>query len=299
MKKIISFDKNLDFKSMIGEISSISLDHTLSFDDESTISGNFLISGKYKLTEATRLEEDFNFKLPVEIMLGEKLEEVGRKIEIDDFHYEVENDDSLACHIEVKIEGVEVIEEDEEVVEEPLQDVGPIEEKEENVVPDITLMEHKEERQEILPEKEDSLMDEVSISLEGLQEEERECDGDSKTDDEKQDVEPVEVVPEPVETAAEIEPPEVKEEITSVKEEVITMEQESEKTEDASVGSLFSSFKDSDETFATYSVYIVRHDETIESIMDKYQVTKEQLESYNNLANIEVGSKIIIPASHE
>ena len=31
------------------------------------------------------------------------------------------------------------------------------------------------------------------------------------------------------------------------------------------VGSLFSSFKDSDETFATYSVYIVRQNDTIES----------------------------------
>lgn len=298
MKKIISFDKNLDFKSMIGEISSISLDHTLSFDDESSISGDFLISGKYKLTEATRLEEDFNFKLPVEIMLGEKLEEVGRKIEIDDFHYEVENDDSLACHIEVKIEGVEVIEEDEEIVEEPLQDVGPREEKGEELVPEVAPM---EERNESVSDKEDSLMADGVISLEGIQEEERECDGDSKTDEEKQDVEPVEVISqtELAEVIPEMEIAEVVEKKAPVKEEVITMEQESEKTEDASVGSLFSSFKDSDETFATYSVYIVRHDETIESIMDKYQVTKEQLESYNNLANIEVGSKIIIPASHE
>ena len=61
------------------------------------------------------------------------------------------------------------------------------------------------------------------------------------------------------------------------------------------VGSLFSSFKDSDETFATYSVYIFRANDTIEMIMDKYQVTKEELESYNDLLSLTIGSKVIIP----
>ena len=61
------------------------------------------------------------------------------------------------------------------------------------------------------------------------------------------------------------------------------------------VGSLFSSFKDSDETFATYSVYIFRANDTIEMIMDKYQVTKEELENYNDLSSLTIGSKVIIP----
>ena len=65
--------------------------------------------------------------------------------------------------------------------------------------------------------------------------------------------------------------------------------------ENQDVGSLFSSFKDSDETYATYSVYIFRQNDTIESIMDKYQVTKEELESYNDLSNLTIGSKLIIP----
>lgn len=296
MKKIISFDKSLDFKTMIGEISSISLDHTLSFEDGSNISGEFLISGKYKLTEATRLEEDFDFRLPVEIMLGENLEEDSRRIEIDDFHYEVENDDSLACHIEVKIEGVEVIEEEEEDAEDiPVQDVGPIE------VETV--------REGLLDLEGETPLDAAAISLEsGILEEERECDGDSKTAEEKQDIEPVKESvnveeQQNIELAEEIPTVEVsqeKEAVELTEKEVIPVEQSaSEKVDNANVGSLFSSLKDSDETFATYSVYIVRHDETIESIMDKYQVTKEQLESYNNLANIEVGSKIIIPTSHE
>ena len=65
------------------------------------------------------------------------------------------------------------------------------------------------------------------------------------------------------------------------------------------VGSLFSSFKDSDETFATYSIYIVRQNDTVEAIMEKYQVSREELESYNDLTNLTIGSKVIIPTHHE
>ena len=62
---------------------------------------------------------------------------------------------------------------------------------------------------------------------------------------------------------------------------------------------MFSSFKDSDESFATYSVYIVRENDTIDTIMNKYQVHREELEDYNDLDNLIVGTKIIIPTQHE
>ena len=81
MKKIISFDKNLEFNSMIGDISSISLDHTLKFTDRSNINGEFLISGSYKLTEASMLEDKFEFKVPVEIILNETLDLDSTEIE--------------------------------------------------------------------------------------------------------------------------------------------------------------------------------------------------------------------------
>ena len=61
MKKIITLKKNIEFPSMIGEITAISLDHTLKFVDESNITGEFKVSGNYKLTEASRLEEKFDY----------------------------------------------------------------------------------------------------------------------------------------------------------------------------------------------------------------------------------------------
>ncbi|MBE6157391.1 MAG: hypothetical protein E7160_01200 [Firmicutes bacterium] len=231
MKKIISFDKSLDFNSMIGDISSISIDHTLKFIDRSNITGEFLVSGSYKLTEASRLEEKFEFKIPVEIILNEVLDLTSTDIEIVDFSYKLENNDTLTCHIEVKIEGVEEI----------------------NIEEDIEKLEVKEENNIL----------------------NRECDS------------------------------EIKQNIKNDPQEKIKEMEESEETnklieskESSNVGSLFSSFKDSDETFSTYSVYIMRNNDTIETVMNKYKITKEQLEEYNDVGNINVGSKIIIPTTN-
>ena len=109
MKKIISFEKKIEFPSMIGEITSISLDHNLKFVDNYNIEGNFIISGTYKLTEASRIEEEFKYELPAAIILGEKLDLSSAKVEIDDFYYEIENDYTLISYIDVKVEGVEEI----------------------------------------------------------------------------------------------------------------------------------------------------------------------------------------------
>ena len=63
------------------------------------------------------------------------------------------------------------------------------------------------------------------------------------------------------------------------------------------ISSFFEVLNDAEETFTTYSVYIMRKEDTIETIMDKYKITKEQLSNYNDLDNLEIGSKIVIPQS--
>ena len=40
----------------------------------------------------------------------------------------------------------------------------------------------------------------------------------------------------------------------------------------------------------------MREEDTIEKIMLKYNVSKEVLDEYNNLSNIKIGDKIIIPS---
>lgn len=61
------------------------------------------------------------------------------------------------------------------------------------------------------------------------------------------------------------------------------------------IGTLFDSFDETKETYATYKVYIVREGDTLESILEKYSTTKEILEPYNQLSELQLGMKLIIP----
>lgn len=48
------------------------------------------------------------------------------------------------------------------------------------------------------------------------------------------------------------------------------------------------------EKYYTYKVYIVRKDDTVESICNKYSTTIKSLKQYNDISNIQEGDKIII-----
>lgn len=58
--------------------------------------------------------------------------------------------------------------------------------------------------------------------------------------------------------------------------------------------SLFSNL-DTKDNYVNYRVYIVRENDSIDSISNKYGVTKDILSEYNDLSNIKLGDKIIIP----
>ena len=218
MKKKVTFEKSIEFPTMIGEICEISLDQKLKFINESSVEGNLLLTGKYKMTEASRLEEDFNYKIPTEIALSEKLDLNTTNIEISDFYYEIENENTLICHIELTIEGLELLEEENIVLE-------------------------------------------------------RECDGD-----------------EVINKEIEIPILEEKKEVEEAKEE---------KDSDEPINSLFSNLSDENDKYGTFIVYMVRQDETVNSIIEKYHTTIEELEKYNDLKEISLGTKLIIPLINE
>lgn len=241
MKKIISFKKELEFSSMIGEVTAISLDDNLKFVDESNITGEFTVSGKYKLTEASRIEDDFSFKIPAEIILNEKLDLKTAKIEIADFYYEIENDDTMVCYIDVKVEGLELIEEEKE-----------------------RCIEEEDEPPKKEPEKETSPREEI---VQNTKENKMETDKENN--------------------------------ISTTEEQEINKTVTETTTTTENVGALFSSLKDAEETFSTYSIYIVREEETVQSIIEKYKTTKEELEKYNDLSSLKIGTKLIIPTTNE
>ncbi|MGI6330069.1 MAG: LysM peptidoglycan-binding domain-containing protein [Bacilli bacterium] len=215
MKQIIPFKKDLLFKTKVSEITSISLEHTLKLEETDYINGEFIVSGDYKITEASLNLENYSFNIPFDITLDTKYKLEQAKVDIHDFYYEIINNEVLRVNIDVLIEGIEL-----------LNDV--VIKDEEVEVLEI----NKEDEVEEEPEKE-----------------------------------------------------EVKEERT---ETIIETKEE--------VKSLFDSINEFDETFSTYRVYIVRENDSLETILTKYNISKEELSLYNDLDNLKLGDKIIIPA---
>ena len=292
MRKVISFDKELEFKTMIGEITSISLDQNLLFEDDSTVSGELIVSGKYKLTAASRLEEDFSFHLPMEIVLTERLDSETRNVNIEDFRYEVEDNDILLCHIDLLVEGVEIIDDVE-------SDCEDIRESSDTVSIEATDDNPSVEEIKTVQTSDIAAPIDISTSSEIVLPRQEVVSNDSANFSNALD-KPVDVdVNVNVNTNSNSNINSNINTIDSTVEVDNTVVNDSDDVHDG-VGSLFSSFKDSDETFATYSVYIFRANDTIEMIMDKYQVTKEELENYNDLSTLTIGSKVIIPTQiHE
>ncbi len=270
MKKIVSFEKELDFPSMIGEITSIALDNNLDFIDQNTITGTFTISGSYKMTEASTLEESFKYEIPVDITLVETFDLSSVKVTIDNFNYEVINDDVLKCNIDVLIDGIEEIVLEEELI-------------------DNTEKNHDE----VISMEELNLKEMESV---------RECDGD-KMEDKELDMEKVDIQEEvefPFKQISEVK--ELNKEQEDKKEgddkEMKNEEKELDNNlEGQNISSLFEAFSSTDETFKTYSVYILRREDTIETVLNKYSITREELSDYNDLENLEIGSKLVIPTS--
>ena len=52
----------------------------------------------------------------------------------------------------------------------------------------------------------------------------------------------------------------------------------------------------SEDKYVTYRVYRVMDNDTIDKIMEKYEITKEELSKYNDLDMIKPGDKLIIPS---
>ena len=119
MKQIIPFKKELLFKTKVSEITSISLEHTLSLINNDSISGEFHITGDYKMTTSSINREKFDYNLPFDIELDSRYDPSSITIDIDNFYYELVNNDSLQVNIDVYIEGTSIKEEPKTIEMEP------------------------------------------------------------------------------------------------------------------------------------------------------------------------------------
>lgn len=214
MEKIVPFKRDISFETKIAEIRSISLEHTYEIQNN-LISGTFIISGNYKLTDTSTNVDPFKFEIPFDISIDSRYELNKATVDINDFFYELINNEVLSVSITLIIDNLE--------------------EKEER------------EMEEIQEEKQEEVEEIKPVSYE-----------EAEKDDETEEVKPVSASPE-------------------------------------TVKSIFDNM-DENEGYVVYKVHIVTENDTVESIMEKYDVTKEALEAYNNLNDLKIGDKLIVPA---
>lgn len=273
MKKIIPFVKEIEFKTMISRVTSISLEHTLRAKEDNLISGHFILEGTYKMTQASQIDEDFSYKIPVDIEIDDKYDTTDVILDIDDFTYEVIDEERLKLNISLCIDNLEEKEIPVLIEEEPVLETFDISEngneekiRNDEVLDDLFL--DTSTKEELIIDSDDSYNN----------------DNDCIEKDIETNVEAMPIY-QAINTNFEYTP------VNS------NNSQNSNSLDNVGVNSLFSSFKDNAETFKTYCVYIVKEEDTINSILSKYNISKDDLEEYNNLEDIKTGSKVIIPSS--
>ena len=164
MKSIIPFTKELDFKTKVSEITSISLEREFEVNT-SSIEGSLYVSGDYKSHEVSANVTPFNFKIPFTIEIPDNLVEESITLEISDFAYEMEENSKIKVSIELELFG-----EEKEIEEEEDEEITPIEVDGEEIV---KMLEEASEKEKEM-EKEDRAEPEEELSEEETTKEEKE-----------------------------------------------------------------------------------------------------------------------------
>ena len=269
VKKIIPFRKDLEFNTPLYEVTSISLEHHLTKKSDTLISGNFIISGDYKQTESSENKDPFNFTLPFDIALATKIDLDDMLLDVDDFYYET-GKNTLKVNIDLLLDATEIGEpekkkEDRENING--KDVESIDsntynDNEASRVPDeFNDVNYKKPQLENLPNS----LDNSGVSLDDIQ---NDNFMDSINNDNVSD-----------------------NGTSNIVNSNININENQNINEN---NNLFASFETAD-TYTAYRVYLIKEDDTIDTILKKYNVTKDDLSAYNDLSYIKYGDKIIIP----
>lgn len=222
MRKVIPFTKTIDFNSMIKEITDIMVTNDLKLNDNNEVVGNIIVDGKYKMTDASNIENDFHYELPFVISIDSKYDTNNLDININDFNFEIINEQDLKVNLDVILDNLELLN---DTIEIP---INTIEEK-------VKL----------------EVKDDVSLSnddiINPILKEEKEINNDNNDYDNN----------------------------------------DNNDKSDNNIG------------YSTYFVYIMQETDTINTIVEKYNISKDELIKYNDLENLTIGSKIIIPCPNE
>ena len=74
-----------------------------------------------------------------------------------------------------------------------------------------------------------------------------------------------------------------------------SIKSEEENRDNIKSDDIISSINNNTDNFVTYKIYKIHENETLESIVIKYHTTIDDLKEYNDLINLNIGDKIIVP----
>lgn len=103
MDILIPFEKEIDFKTNIAEITKISLEEDYSISNMEVL-GNFYISGEYKVNDISVNTNEFSYTLPFSVELTNNIKEDTLEFNIEDFNYEIDGT-KLKVNIEYSVKG--------------------------------------------------------------------------------------------------------------------------------------------------------------------------------------------------
>ena len=279
MKKIVPFNNILEFNTDVKEITAISLEHEINKSPD-MISGVFYISGEYKIAEGLLDKEKFNFELPFDIALSNNYRGDSLLVDIDDFRYELISDKSLKVNIDLYIDG----EIEEPAPRETIKETFDFLDREfTEEVCEETIEETNEEIQE-----EDEMFGELLIEKEIKETEPLEKTNNNKYNEILKEEKTEIIEPERIEL--------LKEMLTNKEEEMpeqLNITNNNEVENENINKNIFDT--SSEENYVTYRVYKVLDSDNLDTILSKYNITKEQLSDYNNIESINPGDKLIIP----
>ena len=308
MKKIVPFNNVLTFETTVNEITAISLEHSLEKDMDS-LSGVFYISGEYKMLNGGINPEKFNFELPFDIALGSRYKMNSMVVDIDDFRYELIDTNKMKVNIDLYIDGEELTE---EVLE--LQTKVPLvselnltdDEVEERKEEYLNSEKHHDNCLDVDECNEDCTAGKERSDKEEIKEEtckDTTCQEDMEQDIEEgyekgEDVMENQVDDNLVKDTFEND---IKREDEIIKDFMYNDDGLLDKSKDIvnentnENNNIMNNLSDS-ENYVTYKVYRIVEGDTLDNILTKYKVTKEELLSYNdNITNLKTGDKLIIP----
>lgn len=241
MKMSIPYEKEIVFNTKIAEITSISLEYEANVLDED-IEGDFIVSGDYKIHELSVNKEPFKYRIPFSVSLTDDIIRDSIKYDINNFTYEIIDDDTLRVNIDFGV--------DYEIVKEKI-------EKESSSQEEITPEDTTSSREDQASLELNNLLDDIEMNNK--------------------------ITNKPVTNN------------TLDTSKITDSTIDTSKTDNTNKEVVLNNVSNALNTYVTYHIHVLNDGEDIDTIINKYKVSKDVIDEYNAGIEWVMGEKVIIP----